>query len=505
MNGSDGAGAQMVPAIFLPRAEQTRMEARPASWVWPAGVACLGAVLRCYHLGAWDLGLDEGFSGTVAAKPLADIWHFIAREDFHPPLFYLLLHFWRLLGEGEVTLRLFSTLFGILSIVMIYRIGSYALDRRTGLLASFILAISPFHIWYAQELRMYALVFFLSLVSLDALARLLRKDRLSHWIVYVGATTLTLYADYGAFLILAAHNIAVVVLRVVNRGPRLRTWVIAQAAIGVLFLPWAAVLIHTTAGIGAAMEASGGTPAALENVAFVLSQFTSAFLPLGQPIIKLGVLLLFGSVFGIGLWTVRRSADSWILLVSMALSPLLVGALVSHETRAFFPRTLIAASAGYYLILAAGFLGIRRRAVGSLLLAALVAVNMFSLDVMYNHTEKSSPWRKITAYVSAHRHPTDGMLFVAGHWRRAFNFYDRSADAEDADGYTDPADLTRVQMFIDRHDVLYFVSKEEVKNDPRGRVRSYVRSHFALVARETFPGGVVVERYRRSKGADGHS
>ena len=109
---------------------------------------------------------------------------FVARWDFHPPLFYLVLHFWRSLGaDTEFSLRLLPVAFGTLSIVVLYRLSTYLLGSETGLVTSFLLAISPYHIWFDQMLRPYTAAFFLTLLSLDALARLLRREQAVLWLV----------------------------------------------------------------------------------------------------------------------------------------------------------------------------------------------------------------------------------------------------------------------------------------------------------------------------------
>ncbi len=46
-----------------------------------------------YRIGAQSLWYDEGTSATVAPRDIATIIA-NAANDIHPPLYYLLLHFW---------------------------------------------------------------------------------------------------------------------------------------------------------------------------------------------------------------------------------------------------------------------------------------------------------------------------------------------------------------------------------------------------------------------------
>jgi len=87
--------------------------------------------------------------------------------DIPPPLSYLLLHAWiQLFGDDEPVVRSLSVLFGVLAVPLIYGVAWQLLRRRlAGLLAALLLAVSPLHIWYGQETRMYALLTFLCLLS----------------------------------------------------------------------------------------------------------------------------------------------------------------------------------------------------------------------------------------------------------------------------------------------------------------------------------------------------
>ena len=154
------------------------------SWLWPVGIVVLGALLTFLSSGRLESRFRRRVSANVAALAVRAIPAFVARWDFHPPLFYLVLHFWRSLGaDTEFSLRLLPVAFGTLSIVVLYRLSTYLLGSETGLVASFLLAISPFHIWFDQMLRPYTAVFFLTLLSLDALARLLRREQAVLWLV----------------------------------------------------------------------------------------------------------------------------------------------------------------------------------------------------------------------------------------------------------------------------------------------------------------------------------
>src|SRR5262245_54255118 len=144
-----------------------------------------GFVLRLYAIGAKSLWVDESFSIWMASQPLDALWRFTVQLDQHPPLYYALLHFWLVFGDGEAAVRSFSALWGILMLPVMYLIGERVGGRALGLLATLLLAISPLHIWFAQQARMYTMLTFFAGVAILCMLQLL--DRAAHQKSRVGS------------------------------------------------------------------------------------------------------------------------------------------------------------------------------------------------------------------------------------------------------------------------------------------------------------------------------
>jgi mannosyltransferase len=65
--------------------------------------------------------LDETFSVWLASHSVVDMLQWIVKIDQHPPLYYLLLHYWIALnGDTPYNVRLLSVLFGAGTIPIIY-------------------------------------------------------------------------------------------------------------------------------------------------------------------------------------------------------------------------------------------------------------------------------------------------------------------------------------------------------------------------------------------------
>jgi hypothetical protein len=141
-------------------------------------IALVGGFLRVFLLGSKGMWLDETFSVWLANHSVVDLLQWTIKIDQHPPLYYLLLHYWMALkGDTPYTVRLLSTLFGVGTIPIIYLIGKRMSGAVMGLAASALLALSLFNIFFAQETRMYTLLTFNAAVAIYALVRLLTDSR----------------------------------------------------------------------------------------------------------------------------------------------------------------------------------------------------------------------------------------------------------------------------------------------------------------------------------------
>ncbi len=141
-------------------------------------ITLFGGFLRVFLLNTKGLWLDETFSVWMASHRVADILQWIVRIDQHPPLYYLLLHYWIALnGDTPYYVRLLSALFGAGTIPIIYWIGKRISGAMMGVAAAVLLAFSLFNIFYAQETRMYTLLTFNAAAAIYALVRLLTDSR----------------------------------------------------------------------------------------------------------------------------------------------------------------------------------------------------------------------------------------------------------------------------------------------------------------------------------------
>lgn len=193
--------------------------------------------LRIYRLGGQSLWWDEIMTVARSTMTVPELLENLFESRTHLPIYFFLIQAWGHIGRSEFIIRYFSVVCAVLTIPVIYRTGRLIAGYKVGLLAAFLLAVSPFHIWYAQEARMYT---FLALTTLTAnwfLLRLFKRDDWRDWVGYSLAMLLTLGSHYLGVLILIAHYVFFSFHYRQNKQ-RFRRWFISASVAGAAFTAW---------------------------------------------------------------------------------------------------------------------------------------------------------------------------------------------------------------------------------------------------------------------------
>ena len=184
-------------------------------------ITALALALRLLGISRQSVWFDEAFSVGIAALPMPALLD-AAAHDLNPPLYYLLLHTWLPLATNDAWLRLPGVLCSSATVGLTAWLGQRLFDWRTGLLAAVLLATSSFHIALSQEAR----------------ARGTRR----WWLTFTAVSTLALYShNYGMFLLVAEATW--LAGEMVWQRHLDRRACLAFLLIGVLYLPWAPVLL----------------------------------------------------------------------------------------------------------------------------------------------------------------------------------------------------------------------------------------------------------------------
>src|SRR2546423_2530208 len=403
----------------------------------PAGMLVLllvaGTALRLTGLTRQSLWLDEAFSLYVAAHRFAQILAFVAGSDAHPPLYYLVLHVWLLFGPSVLALRVLSALASSGSLVAMFALSRRLAPRRVALLASALMASSAFQVWYAQEVRMYALVTLAVLIAVYALVRAWQQGGVGAWVVFTAALLAALYLDYSAFYVYSALVIWLVVVGR-HRAPIRRPFVLSSLVLVLGYLPWLPAFWRQLVQIGGLTAWIGtatgtGLTHVLTDLLFNRTNLSQADVGPSAVLTEAVSLVLVAAA----LWLPRRR-PAYPLLALWLGWPCALGVaagLLGHPI--LIARNIMVVQPALFVLLAMALddvwmsrrgsrLALLRRAPVVLCLGLFVAANLHAQMLSWTSTLKED-WRGAAALVAAHRQSGDLVLFNAYFTQMPFDYY----------------------------------------------------------------------------------
>jgi mannosyltransferase len=391
--------------------------------------------LRLYRLDYQPLRGDESFGIQFAAHPWSWLLSNMAQLEPLPPLYYSLLHSWmQVTGQSEFTTRFLSLLFGVLAVPLIYLLGK-ALGRPTaGMLAAFLVAINPFQVWHAQDVRNYTLWLALSMAALVLLLQAVREQRAQYWAGYAGMTLLSLYTQYYELFMLLFHNLFFFSLlltkwrrRELHRASArvlLATWLVIQATLGVLYGAW---LIRGSSVLPQ-YRATGESP--LLRV-FVSRSLTAMSLgetvPAELAAVALPLLLLLVFI-GLG-YTLMKDRFLALFLILYIIVPSFCVFPAAQLRPLFHARYLIVVAPALYLIFSIALIALHDGLPRWRVVPLVTGVALFSLSGAYslsNHYfnplyAKSPNWRGLAQHLAAQTRPGD--VVVLNYPDPTFSYY----------------------------------------------------------------------------------
>jgi len=373
------------------------------------GVMLLAFAVRLTNLSGQSLWVDEGITFARATLPLGQMVSNLLLVGDQTPLYYWLLRPWlALAGASEFALRFPSTCAATLTVPVVYTAGKRARNRHTGLVAAALLALNAFHVWYAQEARMYALGILAAAVVLIAFVWAMRRPGWRGWAVLALASGVAYVVHYFT-LTLAAAQFVVFLCDLRRRYPRLRRWAAAQV---LAVLPVAVWVLIAMSRRGTTRLPGGWIPRpGLLAPLYTLCNFSLGYEESPSLLMVLG-WVLFLVVFGLTFRGRGRPHCRQALLAWMGV-PVLSTYLISLRRPYYVDRYLSIALPGFVVWIALGVTALRRRwrtvAGGVLLVASALAV----VGMVSGQRYQREDWRSAVAQVREMARPGD-RLFVAG-------------------------------------------------------------------------------------------
>jgi 4-amino-4-deoxy-L-arabinose transferase-like glycosyltransferase len=473
-------------------------------------IVSLGTFLRLYRLSSNSLWFDEAMSVWFSNHSLADTLLMQTAADVHPPFYYLLLNLWmRVFGSGEYGVRFLSVVFGVLSIPLLYLIVKDLFGEPLALMSAFIISLSPFHIYYSQEARMYSLLTFLALLSIFFMDKMLyidgdKKEKWIHSVGYVVSTIIALYSHNIALFLPIAQNLFFISFWNRHKAS-LKVWIPSGVMILLLWVPWAFTFLKQGLSVQKSFYAP---PLTSESVVNVFSIFNNAptfwlfnWMDLGLNLIRGKLVLLtiifYGGLFLIGVVSMRHNPRSLTFLLLIFSVPLGAELFMSFKHSILAPQTLIWASVPYFVLIAKGISGLRNKWTVALALGLLIVFSSCALYEYYTEFEKER-WDLAAKYVAEKADERDLILFSSGFAQIPFDYY-FSKYNKPLEKRGLPQDFSEKRMTLEKLSVLenliqdrkrvWLIYGHEWFTDPERLSQATLRKNYRLLEERDFKSG----------------
>jgi 4-amino-4-deoxy-L-arabinose transferase-like glycosyltransferase len=178
-------------------------------------ILTFGLLLRTYNLGHESFWFDETISSIAAISlsengaPIFPSGFFYSRAILNTFLIAVSFSF---LGVNEFAGRFPSVIFGTLTILLVYHMGSKWGNKRVGLLAAILVAFSVWEIAWSRQARMYQQLQFFYVLSLYLFYEYVNHRNKKHLYLLIASLAATIlshvfgYVLIGVFLLFLAAS-----------------------------------------------------------------------------------------------------------------------------------------------------------------------------------------------------------------------------------------------------------------------------------------------------------
>ncbi len=190
-----------------------------------------------------EIGVKElqKYQRPNSERGLVDTLKVLASEDsIHPPLYYIKARFWeQLFGSSVAVKRSLPVLISLFAFPCLYWLCLELFNSSlTAWVAIALVAVSPIHLLYAQEVREYSLWTVSVLLASASLLYALRVQTKWSWRIYALTLALSLYSHLFSGMVAIAQGIYVLLRERFHWSQRLKSYLLAATAALLLFLPW---------------------------------------------------------------------------------------------------------------------------------------------------------------------------------------------------------------------------------------------------------------------------
>jgi uncharacterized membrane protein len=269
---------------------------------------------------------DESFANSFQ--------RLISKPYVYPPLYPVLMQIWarfwsNYLDSPAVIQRSFSAAISLFALIGVYWLCLELSNSRTmAWIAVALIAISPFHVQYAQIVRTYSLTIVSTLLSSAMLLRAMRLNTRLNWSAYAVTVAFGLYSNLLFGFVAIAHGAYVLLAEKIRLSKRFWLYLTYSMAGVAAFLPWfylfitrPGLLTYSVGQVLADTSLSSLVKTWITNISPIFLDIYDPWVNFVQPLKPFQQLLTLFilALVGCALYFVCRKASQPIRLLTLSL------------------------------------------------------------------------------------------------------------------------------------------------------------------------------------------
>ena len=450
-------------------------------------VALLTAVILTNILvrfaGLFTEGLygDESFSVFHAQQTIPELYERLM-YDRNPPLYFFTLHYWiKIFGLNLFYLKGLSALFSIGTAVFIYLFAKRFLNLFSAIVVSVFFLFSNIQLTMSHELRAFALVGLLCVMSFYFFMATLQKPKRSNLAVLTIVNLLLMFTHYmSVFIPFVEFVCSFCFLKSNKKGFRYVIYSLIISAL--LYAPWVKIIIENIPEAGSFwLEIPE-----LHDLRMVFHNLSGTLILL---LLHSSILLTFSFVLVIDKKKrfISEEFDQryFIILLLWYILPVIASFFIAQFTPVFRLRYVVYSSLGLFLLLAYIISSIKIHQ--ALKIITVLIMLIIPIIKFTPFPQEAELWRKIVPKVKEMKDNKSIVLISASYKYRAFAYYYNIDFFKDYKNTTyllstdsvflldDTTGLKRIN-FEDIEKIIFIKSHQKIV-DPQFTVDSFLIQH----------------------------
>ncbi|MFC1624893.1 glycosyltransferase family 39 protein [Patescibacteria group bacterium] len=434
--------------------------------------------------------LDEATTAQVTKNfSLIEIITKFSPGDFHPPFYYLASKVWSIpFGINEISLKMFSVIFGTLTVFLVYKIAEEIKGKNFGILTALLLATSPLHIYYSQEARMYALQTFFIVLSVFLYQKLLKKDSLKNWFFFALSFLLIGFTDYLPLLIISVFFVhSILIKKEIKWFKKLLFSILPFLINFVFFLP--IFKKQLSGGLSVSINNANWWKVlgifSVKELLLIPLKFITGRISITNYLFYFPIIIPYLIVFSLLVINLKKNKEKILIPLLWFLIPLALTILLSFRVSVLSYFRLLFILPGFYLLLVFSMDSFKKSLKKSSFIIFLILNMIFSSIYLFNPRFHRENWREMVTFIEQSS-PEDNAvtLFVSDSQMEAYNYYSIGQVKAIAPGQLE-AKFKTVWLMRYVQDLF----------DPEDKVRIELESLGYIKSKEYDFNGVVVIRY----------